>query len=104
MKMHAKKTDRNERIIEMYMEGYSLSMIVNTLNLTKGIVNGVIKCHAKDKTNRQPVKYQMARKKRNEKQIVLKVLEEEIKVAKSVEEKTLLEALQLVKDYLEDVR
>ena len=40
----------------------------------------------------------------NEKQIVLKVLEEEIEVAKSVEEKTILEALQLVRDYINDVR
>lgn len=40
----------------------------------------------------------------NEKQIVLKVLEEEIEVAKSIEEKTLLEALQLVRDYINDVR
>ena len=40
----------------------------------------------------------------NEKQIVLKVLEEEIEIATSVEEKTVLEALQLVRDYINDVR
>ena len=40
----------------------------------------------------------------NEKQIVLKVLDEEIEVAKSVEENSLLEALQLVRDYIDDVR
>ena len=40
----------------------------------------------------------------NEKQIVLKVLEEEIEIAKLVEEKTILEALQIVKEYINDVR
>lgn len=42
--------------------------------------------------------------KQNEKQIVLKILDEEIEVAKSTEEKILLEALQLVRDYINDVR
>lgn len=39
-----------------------------------------------------------------EKQIVLNVLDEEIKVAKSVEDNALLEALQLVREYIESVR
>ena len=39
-----------------------------------------------------------------EKQIVLDVLDEEIKIAKSVEDNNLLEALQTVRDYIDNVR
>lgn len=63
MKMHESKRDRNERIIGMYMEGYSHGMIASVLNIKRSIVTTVIMHHAKDKTDRQPVKYKVARKR-----------------------------------------
>ena len=63
MKTQAGKMERNERIIEMYMEGYSLNMIASVLKIGRNVVAGVIHCHVKDKTCRQPVKYKVPRKR-----------------------------------------
>ena len=79
MKMQAAKMERNEKIIKMYMKGYSYNMIESVLNLKRGVVCGVIKYYVKDRKDRQPVKYVMPRiRKRSKEQ------EEKTRIAKEM--------------------